>query len=65
VMIYRYSPLGDDIGTLTETLVARVYEANDRTYTLTIMGLHVKPDGTDALKFFDSFQINRPAIDGR
>jgi hypothetical protein len=57
-MVYRYSPVGDDIGTMTQTLVARVYVVNDRTYTLTVLGLHVKSDGPDALKFFDSFQIN-------
>jgi hypothetical protein len=43
-------------------LAARIYVTSDRTYTLLVIGPKVRAYSPDALKFFDSFQIQQPAI---
>ncbi len=60
---YRTGP--DLAGQLTapdRTLVARIYVVAGRTYTLVVVGPKVRADSPDALKFFDSLQINQPVI---
>ena len=61
-MVYRATLGYDDIGTApTKTLVARVYVANDKTYTLIVLGARVKSDAPDVVKFFQSFRIQAAA----
>ena len=61
-LVYRAKlELPGSDATTTKTLVARVYVVNDQTYTLTVLGPRVKADGTDVVKFFNSFRITAPA----
>ena len=44
-----------------KSLAARVYVVNDTTYTLAVFGPRVRNDGSDVVKFFNSFRIKASA----
>jgi hypothetical protein len=50
--------------TLNMRLAARIYVTSEVTYTLIVAGPKVRADSADALKFFDSFQIEQPGPGG-